>query len=292
MSSIGPKVYLDYDQAELDRNYDQRAWAPNADEVISYWSTGSAAARAKLKHQANVAYGPTEDETLDIFLTARPNAPVLVFIHGGAWRNLSKEDSSFAAPAFVAAGAHYVVLNFANIPKVRLPEMVAQVRRGVAWVYRNARSFGGDPERLYVTGCSSGGHLTANVLVTDWPKLHDLPPTILKAGLCISGMYDLEPVMLSARSSYVKISKEEEAELSPARHLDRLSCPVAIAYGEKETDEFKRQARDFAAMLKGIGRLYDFVLCRGLNHFEVGSALADPESELGRLAMRMLELKK
>jgi arylformamidase len=287
----GPKVYLNYDQAELDRNYDQRAWAPNADEVIKQWTTGSAAARARLKHRTGLAYGPTEDETLDLFPAARPDAPILVFIHGGAWRNLSKEDSSYAAPAFVAAGTNFVVLNFANIPKVRLPDMVAQVRRGVAWVYRNARELGGDPERLYVAGCSSGGHLTANLLVTDWPQMHDLPNTIIKGGLCVSGMYDLEPVMLSARSSYVKISKEEEADLSPARHLDRLSCPIAIAYGEKETHEFQRQARDFAAMLKPRGRLFDLVLLRGLNHFEVGSALGDPNSDLFRLAARLLKLK-
>jgi len=289
--SDGAKVYLNYDQAELDRNYDQRVWAPNADEVINRWVTGSAAARASLKYKADLAYGPSEDETLDFYPPARPGAPVVVFIHGGAWRNLSKQDSSYAAPAFVAAGANYAVLNFANIPKVRLPEMVAQVRRGVAWVYRNARALGGDPERLYVAGCSSGGHLAANVLVTDWERMHDLPNTIIKAGLCVSGMYDLEPVMLSARSSYVKISKEEEAELSPARHLDRLSCPVAIGYGEKETPEFQRQARDFAAMLKPLGRLYDVVYLRGLNHFEVGSALGDPESDLFRLAARMVGLK-
>jgi arylformamidase len=129
------------------------------------------------------------------------------------------------------------------------------------------------------------------VLVTDWPRLHGLPQRIIKAGLCISGMYDLEPVMLSARSSYVKISKAEEAELSPARHLDYLHCPVAVAYGDKETPEFQRQARDFAVQLKAIGKLYDLVLCKGLNHFEVGSSLADPSTDLGRLAIRLLELR-
>ena len=283
------KVYLNYDQEELDRNYDQRAWAPNADETIARWITGSAAARSSLRHRANLAYGSTEDERLDIFPAARAGAPILVFIHGGAWRSLSKEDSCYAAPAFVAAGVNFVALNFANIPKVRLPDMVAQVRRGVAWVYRNARELGGDPNRLYVAGHSSGGHLAANVLVTDW-RTHGLPNTIIKGGLCISGMYDLEPVILSARSSYVKLSKQEEMELSPARHLYALSCPVAIAYGEKKTHEFQRQGRDFAQMLKSIGQLYDLVLLGGLNHFEVGSALGAPESHLFSLCRRFMDL--
>lgn len=286
----GAKVYLNYDQAELDRNYDQRAWAPHADDFISQWTAGSAAARSGLEHRANLAYGPSEDETLDLFPAARSGAPILVFIHGGAWRSLSKEDSSYAAPAFVAAGVNFVVLNFANIPKVRLPDMVAQVRRGVAWVYRNGRELGGDPERLYVVGHSSGGHLTANVLVTDW-RVNDLPETVIKGGVCVSGIYDLEPVMLSARSSYVKLSKQEETELSPARHLDRLSCSVGIAYGDKETHEFQRQARDFAAMLKPIGRLHDLLLLRGLDHFEAGSALAAPQSALFRLATGLMDLK-
>jgi len=283
------KVYLNYDQEELDRNYDQRAWAPNADETIARWITGSGAARSSLRHRANLAYGSTEDERLDIFPAARAGAPILVFIHGGAWRSLSKEDSCYAAPAFVAAGVNFVALNFANIPKVRLPDMVAQVRRGVAWVYRNARELGGDPNRLYVAGHSSGGHLAASVLVTDW-RTHRLPNTIVKGGLCISGMYDLEPVILSARSSYVKLSKQEEMELSPARHLYALSCPVAIAYGEKKTHEFQRQGRDFAQMLKSIGQLYDLVLLGGLNHFEVGSALGAPESHLFSLCRRFMDL--
>jgi len=283
------KVYLNYDQEELDRNYDQRAWAPNADEIIARWITGSAAARSSFRHRANLAYGSTEDEKLDIFPAAREGAPILVFIHGGAWRSLSKEDSCYAAPAFVAAGANFVALNFANIPKVRLPDMVAQARRGVAWVYRNARELGGDPSRLYIAGHSSGGHLAANVLVTDW-RTHGLPNAIIKGGLCISGMYDLEPVMLSARSSYVKLSRQEETELSPACHLDGLSSPVAIAYGEKETHEFQRQARDFAGMLKPIGQLYDLVLLGGLNHLEVGSALGASESHLFILCRRFMDL--
>jgi arylformamidase len=283
------KVYLNYDQKELDRNYDQRAWALNADEIIARWITSSAAARSSFRHRTDLAYGSTEDEKLDIFPAARAGAPIVVFIHGGAWRSLSKEDSCYAAPAFVAAGANFVALNFANIPKVRLPDMVAQARRGVAWVYRNARELGGDPSRLYVAGHSSGGHLAANVLVTDWGT-HGLPNTIIRGGLCISGIYDLEPVMLSARSSYVKLSRQEETELSPARHLDWLSCPVAIAYGEKEAHEFQRQARDFAGMLKPIGQLYDLVLLSGLNHFEVGSALGAPESHLFSVCRRFMDL--
>src|SRR5262249_28770481 len=157
---------------------------------------------------------------------------------------------SFPAPAFVENGAIYIAIGFSSIPKVRLPDMAHSVRSAVAWTHKNAKSFDGDPERIFVSGHSSGGHLCGVVLVTDWSK-YGVPPTVLKGGLSVSGMYELHPVMLSARSSYVKISKEEEDALSAQRHLDRIACPVVLAHGDGESPEFKRQSRDMAAALMG-----------------------------------------
>src|SRR5205085_4654550 len=119
----------------------------------------SKATRARLEHRANVAYGPGEDETLDLFPAKATKAPVQIFVHGGAWRNFTKDDYSFPANGYVPAGIHTAVLNFSNLPKVRLPDMAAQVRRGIEWVYRNAASFDGDPERIYLSANSSGAHL-------------------------------------------------------------------------------------------------------------------------------------
>jgi len=286
------KVFLDYDQEELDRAYNQRIWASNADEVIGRYGAESAAVRARLRFMADLAYGGTEDEVLDLFPTARSSAPIHVFIHGGAWRLLSKNESCFAAPTFVEAGAHFVALNFANIPQVRLPGMVAQVRRAIAWLYRNAGNLGGDPDRIYISGHSSGAHLAAAALITDWPSQFGLPADLLKGGLCASGMYDLAPVMLSARGAYLKISALEEDALSPARQLHMVHCPVIVAYGENESPEFRRQALSFARSLDQISRLEDLVVCRGLNHFEVIETLGVPDSPLARAALRQMGLRQ
>ncbi|MFI5012487.1 MAG: alpha/beta hydrolase [Hyphomicrobiales bacterium] len=280
------KVYLDYDQAELDRNYTQTAWAPNADEIIRWYATQSEAVRHRLKRRADIRYGDSQAELLDIFPTDRKDAPICVFVHGGAWRLLTKDESSFAAETFVAAGAHFVALNFAVIPQVRLPEMVAQVRRGIAFVHRHAASFGGDPRRLFVAGHSSGAHLAAAALAGEWPELGGSGS--VRGALCASGIYDLEPVLLSQRGSYVKLDAAEADELSPLRHIDRLHCPVKVAFGGKESPEFQRQARRFAEALEAAGRLQELLLAPGLNHFEISMTLAQPDGLLARAALDMM----
>jgi len=285
----GARVFLDYTQQELDRAYDQRVWAPNAEEVIKRYATASEATRARRRRQAGLAYGPTEDETLDVFPPATPGAPVHVFIHGGAWRGGHTDQYSFPADTFVPAGACYVPLNFASIPKVRLPDMAAQVRRAVAWVYRNARSFGGDPDRIYLSGHSSGAHLAAVVLTTDWAAL-GVPDRVIQAGLCASGMYDLRAPLLSARSAYVKVSREEEDALSPQRHLDRVRCPIAVACGERESPEFKRQAVEFAAALGKAGLASEIHMGPGFNHFELLETLGQTDGLLARVALRQMGL--
>lgn len=288
-----PKVFLEYTQEELDRAYDQNVWAKNAAEVIKRYGTASAAVRAKYKFETK-SFGPTEDETLDIYAPAKTagasGAPIHIFVHGGAWRSGTKESYAFLAPTFVESGAIYVSLNFANIPKVRLPDMAHQVRSAIAWVHKNARPFGGNPDTISLSGHSSGGHLAAVALTTDWAR-YGAPATVLKSGLVVSGMFDLHPVMLSARSSYVKISKEEEAALSPQRHLDKIACPITLAYGDGESPEFKRQARDFAAAMKAkVSHRAELIECKGLNHFEIIETLAQPDGLLGKVALKQIGL--
>ena len=167
-----PKVFLDMTQAELDRAYDQAAWAPTRAESLARHAAASVATRQRLTHQADIPYGPTAEETLDIFPAAARNTPVLGFVHGGAWRRRMKKEIHFLAEPFVAAGAAFVAVGFSVIPTVRVPDMVEQVRRAVAWVHRNAKDFGGDPERIHIAGHSSGAHLTAVTLTTDWTRRH------------------------------------------------------------------------------------------------------------------------
>jgi arylformamidase len=280
----GPRVWLDMDQQELDAAYDQSKYAPNQALVQERRLAAGARARAALGEPLRLAYGPSEIEGLDVYRTSAANAPVNVFIHGGAWRNGRSADFAYLAEVFVRAGAHSVILDFTNIDAAagNLMTMAQQVRSAVAFVYRNAASFGGDPGRLYVSGHSSGGHLAGTVVAADWRKDFGLPGDVLKGALLCSGMYDLKPVRLSARSNYVKFTDEAEQELSALRHLDRIACPLIVGYGTCETPEFQRQARDFAAALKAAGKPVQLLVGQAYNHFEMLETLASPYGLLGR----------
>ena len=288
----GPLVWLDMDQKELDDAYDQSVYAPNQQLLAKRRAAASAAALERLGPPLRLAYGPTEHEKLDIYKTHKPNAPVNVYVHGGAWRNGQAKD--FAAPAemFVNAGANFVVLDFIQIQEAggNLLPMARQVRSAVAWVYKNAASFGADPNRVYITGHSSGAHLSGCTLVTDWETEFTVPANILKGGLLISGMYDLQPVRLSKRSEYVIFTDEVEEKLSSQRHLDRLSAPITVCYGTQETPEFQRQNRDFAAAVKAMGKPVELLVGESLNHFEMQETLSNPYAIGGRAALKMLGL--
>jgi len=151
---------------------------------------------------------------------------------------------------------------------------------------------GGDPDRIYVSGHSSGGHFAGVVLTTDWRKEFNLPADIVKGGLCCNGLFDLKPARLSARSAYVKFTDEIEQALSPQRHLNNLTAPVIVAYGTLETPEFQRQSRDFAAAVKAAGKPVQLVVGEGYNHFEIIETLADPYGLLGRVVLEQMKLAK
>lgn len=288
----GPRVWMDMDQVELDAAYDQSFYAPLARQILARYESNSALARGRLGAPRREAYGPTDVEKLDIYRTQRPNAPIFVFIHGGAWLGGEAKNYGFPAELFVDAGAHYVVLDFIAIKEAGgdIGVMAAQVRRGVAWVYKNAQSFGGDASRLYVGGHSSGGHLCGVTLVTDWQKEFGLPPDIIKGGLCMSGMYDLKPARLSKRSSYVKFTDAMEDAMSSQRHLDLLRAPVTVTYGTNETPDFQRQSRDFAAAVKAAGKPVQLIEGTSYNHFEMCETLANPYGPNGRAALALMNL--
>jgi arylformamidase len=288
----GPLVFLDYDQIELDAAYDQAVYQPNILQLNKRWASNSARTRARLGEPERRAYGDSAIEQLDIFRTERPNAPVFVFIHGGAW--IRGDAKSYSAPAemFTRAGAHYVVPDFINVADAggSLFPMAEQVCRAIAWVWRNAASFGGDPDRLYIGGQSSGAHLAAVALTTDWASEHGLPADLIKGGLCTSGMYELTPVRLSARANYVKFTDRMVEALSPIRHLGRLSAPLIVSYGTYETPEFIRQAKEFAAAVRDAGKLRDLIVAENYSHLELPETLCNPYGLLGAAVLEMMGL--
>jgi arylformamidase len=276
-------VFLDYDQKALDDAYDQAVYAANRDQVIARFASASRIARRRLGEPQRFAYGKSPIEGLDLYRTPKPDAPVSVFIHGGAWRAGLARDYAFPAEMLVRAGAHYAVLDFNNVleTKGNLMTMADQVRRGVAWVIDNARQFGGDPGRVYVCGTSSGAHLGGVVATSGFA---------VKGYVLASGMYDLRGPRLSKRSSYVAFTDEIEEALSPQRHLARISAPIVLAYGSLETPEFQRQSRDFAAALQKAGKAVELIAAEGYNHFELTETLGSPYGSLGRAVLEQMGL--
>jgi arylformamidase len=275
------KVFLHYTQDELNRNFDQRAWVANALEVIGRYPQLSAATRQRLPHRSGIRYGTHPDEVLDFFPAARARGPIQVFVHGGAWKNFTKDDYSFPADTYVPAGVNTVILNFSKLPAERLPTVVDQVRRGIAWAHEHAASLGADPEKLYVSAQSSGAHLAATAMQQGRIGF-------VKALTLVSGPYFLEPVVLSQRAEYVKLSPGEVIELSPGLHPERLACPVQLLYAEHDTDEFQRQTLEFAKGLDRAGRLTALTRCTGVNHFELMEAFKDPAHELVRAILQQM----
>src|SRR5215468_2755678 len=287
----GPPVWLDLDQEALDDAYDQAVYAFNSRNIAERHAANNEKALAVIGKPERLAYGPTDIEKVDIYRTKRPNAPTMIFIHGGAWRGGRSADFALYAEVFVKAGANFVAVDFNNVIETGgdLFPMVEQCRRAVAFVYRNAERLGANASETYLCSRSSGSHLAGCVVITEWEKL-GLPRDILKGAVLGSGMYDLQAVRLSKRGNYVKFTDEMEEALSAQRHIDRIHTPLVLAHGTLETPEFQRQTRDFAAALMAAGKPVQLIVGKGYNHFEIGETLGNPYAVMGRAALEMMKL--
>jgi arylformamidase len=290
----GPKIFLDYDQVELDAAYDQPTYAFNGRQVGQRQAANSEQMRQRLGEPTRVSYGSHEAEKVDVYRTQAANAPIQIFVHGGAWLGGSAKSSGYLAEPFLRAGAHVAIPDFARVDKLggSLIEMEAQVRSAIAWVYKNAKSFGGDANRVFLSGHSSGGHLAASALIADWQRDYGVPDDVIKGAVIVSGMFELYPVSLSARSNYVKFDQATLEGLSPMRHIDKLNMPLVVAHASLDTPEFQRQSREFVQALKAAGKRVQFLVGEGYNHYEFIETMANPYGILGAAALAQMGLPK
>ncbi len=289
----GPLVWLNMDQKELDDAYDQSKYAPNLQQVTKRYASNSVEMRKRVGEPKRFNYGSTAIEKLEVYSTKRPNAPIHIHIHGGAWRQRPATDYAFPAEMLMDAGAHYVVPDFISVDESNgdLIPMVEQVRKAIAWTAQHAKDFSGDADRVYLSGFSSGAHLAGVALLTEWRKDFDLPDNLIKGAVLSSGMYDLKPVRLSARSKYVKFTDEVEERFSTQRHLAKITTPLVVAHGTYETPEFQRQTRDFAAAMKAAGKPIQYYVNENYNHFEMMETFASPYGLLGREVLAQMQLR-
>ena len=284
MSTDSPAVFLHYDQVALDREYDNRGKVTDFSGYLEYYKQASTTAREQLPCQLDVSFGPSADETLDIFPGSAKTTiatPVHVFIHGGYWKMLSKNEFSYVANAFAPKGVATVVINYGLIPTVTMDELVRQCRAALAWVYQNASSFDGDPNRIFVSGHSAGGHLTGMLMATDWSAFAaGLPADLIKGACSISGLHDLEPIRLCFLNDDLKLSKDEAERNSPVQLQRQVSSPLLLAVGDLEGPEYLRQCNDLADAWQSQGAPPEVLAMTNHNHFSIVEQLNDPASEL------------
>jgi arylformamidase len=278
-------------QAQIDAQYNPALPLPDAAAPGQHYARQAAHARATLRSELDVAYGPSLPETLDIFPAASPNAPVFVFLHGGYWRALSSKDFSGVALGLQPLGITTVVVNYALCPHVTIDEITRQARAALVWTWRNIARFGGDPTRLALGGHSAGAHLTAMCLQTPWTDDYGLPTDPLAAALLISGIYDIAPLRYSYLQAMIQLDDGIIGRNSPLFSVRPCKTPVSIHWGAQETPEFARQSTSFHQAWLAMGNTGTLSELAGADHYRAIHGLEDSSSVLSQYLSRILNKK-
>lgn len=284
-------LYRGYDAAGLEAQYNARASIPDHPLIFARWAARSADARKRAFARLDVAYGDGPMEKMDIFHPQRVAAPVVMLIHGGYWRSLDKNDFSDKVSALVDAGAAVALVNYSLCPTATIGAIADEMRRAVIWLWRNAQGFGGDPCRIQLIGHSAGAHLAAMLLATHWQDLgSDLPRCPIQSALAVSGIYDVEPLVHTSMNADLRLDVETAKTVSPYYMRPVCRAPLALAWGADESDEFKRQSRDFAERWRDLGAQARLLEIPGRNHLTVIEDLGKADSELARLAVELQKM--
>lgn len=284
-------LYRDFEtQAQIDAQYNPSLALAPTDQPMQHFTAQANRARSELRCVLDVPYGPTVEETLDIFPADVPNAPVFVFIHGGYWRALSSKDFHGVALGLHALGMTTVVINYALCPTVTIDEITRQCRSALAWVLRNIDQHGGDPKRVAMGGHSAGGHLTAMCLQTEWARDYGLPQDPFAGAIAFSGLFDLEPLRYSYLQPMIQLDDGIVRRNSPAFMVRTCKTPLWITWGGLESAEFARQSSAYRDAWLAAGNTATLQEHAGTNHFTVIHGLEDSGSAVCQWLARVLSV--
>lgn len=274
----------------VDRDYSARASVtPEVFEAeMRNYRSRSEEMRAHASH-LDVVYDAESGQTLDIYGTGSELRPVFVFIHGGYWRMLSKHDSAFMAGMLADQGIATAVVDYRLAPEASLDEIVREVRAAIGFVWKNGRTLGIDPDRIYVGGSSAGGHLTGAVLSGGWHAGEGVPQDVIKGAMPISGLFHLAPIANSFVQDWVRLDDDMVRRLSPAENIPAVGCPIVVAYADGEPAGFSRQSGEYDRLWREAGFSSQLVEIAGRNHFDVLLDLASSDSELSRLLIQLIK---
>jgi acetyl esterase/lipase len=229
----------------------------------------------------DVAYNPADDadaerHKLDLYLPKGANDyPVYFFIHGGAWRNGSKDLYAPIGKMFAARGIGYVATNYRLSPKVKHPAHIEDVARAFAWVVGNIAKHGGNPKQIYLSGHSAGGHLAA-LLATDesYLKTHKLSLADVRAVVPISGVYTVGGERLA------RVFGEDGKQASPMTHVKGKLPPFLVLYADKEMAGLGKQAEAFGEAMKKAGSDVEVKVIKDRDHISIIRNSVKPDDEL------------
>jgi arylformamidase len=275
-----------------ESRYNPRLAVPEYAAHFERWTERSASARRQMDGYLNVSYGSHPMEKLDLFRAKGTSRGLLMFIHGGYWRALDKSQHSFVALPLTQAGITVAMVNYALCPAVTVEDIVRQMLQAAAWLYRNGGNFGAPYQRLHAAGHSAGGHLTAMLLAAQWPRFApDLPAKVVQAGLSVSGIFDVEPVMKTPSVNVdVRLDARMAKRVSPALMPPATDAPLYIAVGGREQEGFHTQ---HALIKHNWGEVVaGEIPCPDDNHFSILERLADPDSALFAGMLNMMGLPR
>ena len=276
----------------LSKLYNNRELVPDHPVYFAKWAEGSQMARSTMTSHLDLRYGDAPGETIDLFPARKGDGSCMMFIHGGYWRSLDKKDFSFLAPAFVGAGISLAVVNYDLCPRVPMEEIVRQMLRASRWLWLHAEEYGMDQDRLYVSGHSAGGHLTAMLMTALWPVFDSrLPKDLWKGGLAISGVYDLRPIVnVEWLNVDLRLDDEAALRLSPAFFPPATRAPLMTTVGGDESSEFLRQNALLGERWKGV--FARDIAMPGANHFSVLDGFAGEKGALYQGVRKLMKLDK
>ena len=275
---------------ELNLQYRARLTIPDADQCVANTAARSAIVRKSILCHIDIPYGSTSLQTLDIFPADNCDAPVFFYIHGGYWFELDKSIYSEVAGPMVSAGITTVLPNYDLCPAVSISDIVTQVRAALYWVYKNIAQYNGNPNNIFVSGHSAGGHLTGMMMATDWHDAHQIPRDVVKGTAPLSGLFDIEPHRHTNLQPHIRLTKEDVVNNSPQNLPVNFDGWMICAVGGGETDAFRRQSKDYSEKCSQLGVDTKYIETGNDHHFQITDRLADSKDQLtSELIRRMLK---
>ncbi len=272
-----------YAPAFCNDEYDNGKRVPDLPEILARWTEEAAEARGLMAARLDMPYGSDPVETFDLFEPkGRSRVPhaLVVFIHGGYWRALSKNAFSWVAAPYVERGIKVAVLDYGLAPRYPLETIVRQNLKAIGWMWRHAREMGVDRDRIVVAGHSAGGHLAAMMMAARWPGFDPrLPIDVVHGGVAISGLFDMEPIRHAPYlNADLQLTLDRVAPLSPLYMEPASDAPLITAVGGNESDEFKRHTREIG--IAWSRNLREDVPLPGDDHFIACERFAQPGHRL------------